>query len=185
MNKKTQTTPGPSILAPAGSTASFLAAIAAGADAVYCGLKHFSARMEAKNFTLEELIPLTRLDLKLSFRRSPQNGTPVFLVDRREKELEKLLSKLEGELIKTQGAQVARSTFRAKLPKRSRKRAMAFELHVYRRRKPRPDPPDTQHESNIGIGNSHCPWYDSGMEGAGKYIRMFWLHTGWESGLYS
>ncbi|MBU4344864.1 MAG: U32 family peptidase, partial [Proteobacteria bacterium] len=53
--------PCPSILAPAGSKASFLAALAAGADAVYCGLKSFSARMEAKNFSINDLIPLTQL----------------------------------------------------------------------------------------------------------------------------
>jgi putative protease len=51
----------PLILAPAGNRASFLAALAAGADAVYCGLKSYSARAEAKNFTLEELAALTRL----------------------------------------------------------------------------------------------------------------------------
>jgi putative protease len=51
----------PNILAPAGSKPSFLAALAAGADAVYCGLKAFSARMEAQNFTLEELASLTAL----------------------------------------------------------------------------------------------------------------------------
>ena len=51
----------PEILAPAGNRASFLAAIAAGADAVYCGLKQFSARMAATNFTFEELAALTRL----------------------------------------------------------------------------------------------------------------------------
>ena len=51
----------PEILAPAGNKASFLAAIAARADAIYCGLKLFSARMEAKNFTLEEFIALVRL----------------------------------------------------------------------------------------------------------------------------
>ncbi len=51
----------PEILAPAGNRAAFLAAIAAGADAVYCGLKQFSARMGAKNFPLEELAQLTRL----------------------------------------------------------------------------------------------------------------------------
>lgn len=54
-------TSAPLILAPAGNQASFLAALAAGADAVYCGLKQFSARMEAKNFTLEQLGRLTRL----------------------------------------------------------------------------------------------------------------------------
>jgi putative protease len=51
----------PEILAPAGSRDSFLAGLAAGADAVYCGLKQFSARMEAKNFDLEELATLTHL----------------------------------------------------------------------------------------------------------------------------
>ena len=51
----------PAILAPAGNRASFLAALAAGADAVYCGLKSMSARMEAKNFSLEELAQLVRL----------------------------------------------------------------------------------------------------------------------------
>jgi len=48
-------------LAPAGNRDSFLAALAAGADAVYCGLKDFSARMAAVNFTIAELAQLTRL----------------------------------------------------------------------------------------------------------------------------
>lgn len=51
----------PEILAPAGDRASFLAALAAGADAVYAGLKHFSARMQAENFSLAELARLTDL----------------------------------------------------------------------------------------------------------------------------
>ena len=51
----------PIILAPAGNRAAFLAAVAAGADAVYCGLKSLSARMEAKNFDLDELTQLVRL----------------------------------------------------------------------------------------------------------------------------
>ncbi|MCD4722881.1 MAG: U32 family peptidase [Desulfobacula sp.] len=51
----------PKILAPAGDKNSFLAAIAAGADAIYCGLKIFSARMEAQNFSIEELAGLTKL----------------------------------------------------------------------------------------------------------------------------
>lgn len=50
----------PLILAPAGNTASFFSAVAAGADAVYCGLKNFSARMEADNFSTEELAALTK-----------------------------------------------------------------------------------------------------------------------------
>ncbi len=51
----------PQILAPAGNKASFLAALAAEADAIYCGLKNFSARMEADNFSMEELARLTTL----------------------------------------------------------------------------------------------------------------------------
>ena len=51
----------PEILAPAGDLPSFLAALAAGADAVYLGLKHFSARMQAENFSLTELSRMVEL----------------------------------------------------------------------------------------------------------------------------
>ncbi|WP_165079218.1 MULTISPECIES: peptidase U32 family protein [unclassified Desulfovibrio] len=62
MSAATPDTPArPEILAPAGDTPSFLAALAAGADAVYVGLKHFSARMEAENFGVGELTRLTDL----------------------------------------------------------------------------------------------------------------------------
>ncbi|MDR1109980.1 MAG: U32 family peptidase [Deltaproteobacteria bacterium] len=45
----------PEILAPAGGPSSWAAALAAGADAVYAGLDHFSARAYAENFSLAEL----------------------------------------------------------------------------------------------------------------------------------
>jgi putative protease len=61
MDAQQPSTSPPEILAPAGNKASFLAAVAAGADAVYCGLKFFSARMEAKNFTIEEFTALVAL----------------------------------------------------------------------------------------------------------------------------
>ena len=51
----------PKILAPAGNRQAFLAAIAAGADAIYCGLKVFSTRMEADNFSVDELSRLSKL----------------------------------------------------------------------------------------------------------------------------
>ncbi|WP_419784844.1 peptidase U32 family protein [Pseudodesulfovibrio sp.] len=51
----------PEIMAPAGDSSSFLAAVAAGADAVYVGLKHFSARMQATNFSISELARLASL----------------------------------------------------------------------------------------------------------------------------
>jgi len=43
------------LLAPSGNTDSFLAAVSAGADAVYVGLKDFSARAKAKNFSYKQL----------------------------------------------------------------------------------------------------------------------------------
>lgn len=48
----------PELLAPAGNIESFYAAVESGADAVYLGLKKFSARATASNFTMEELATL-------------------------------------------------------------------------------------------------------------------------------
>ena len=45
----------PQLLAPAGSLEAFFAAMETGADAVYCGLKEFSARAKARNISLTEL----------------------------------------------------------------------------------------------------------------------------------
>jgi putative protease len=45
----------PELLAPAGSLESFFAALDNGADAVYAGLREFSARTRARNFTLDEI----------------------------------------------------------------------------------------------------------------------------------
>ena len=52
MNRKTKL---PELLAPAGSFECLLAAVEAGADAVYVGGKKFGARAYAKNFDLDEL----------------------------------------------------------------------------------------------------------------------------------
>lgn len=49
----------PELLAPAGSLESFFAALDAGADAVYIGLKEFSARAKAKNFSLSDVEKMT------------------------------------------------------------------------------------------------------------------------------
>ncbi len=47
------------LLAPAGSIEAFFAAFDHGADAVYCGLKEFSARAKARNFTLADVERMT------------------------------------------------------------------------------------------------------------------------------
>ena len=46
------------VLAPAGNEEAFFAAVSAGADAVYVGLKDFSARAKAKNFSVTQLFQL-------------------------------------------------------------------------------------------------------------------------------
>jgi len=76
----------PEILAPAGDKNSFLAALAAGADAVYCGLKIFSARMEAENFSIEDLAGLTKLARKRNVKVYVAFNSLI-----KETELEKVL----------------------------------------------------------------------------------------------
>ena len=48
----------PELLAPAGNIESFFAAVQSGADAIYLGLKKFSARATASNFSLDDLATL-------------------------------------------------------------------------------------------------------------------------------
>ncbi|SNB47699.1 U32 family peptidase [Geobacter sp. DSM 9736] len=49
------TVPLPELLAPAGSLEAFFAAMEKGADAVYAGLREFSARAKARNFSLDQM----------------------------------------------------------------------------------------------------------------------------------
>ncbi len=54
-------TQNPELLAPGGDINSIKAAIAAGADAVYCGLNRFNARNRADNLSTDDLIGVIRL----------------------------------------------------------------------------------------------------------------------------
>ena len=45
----------PELLSPAGTQDAFKAALAAGADAIYCGLGSFNARRNADNLDLDQL----------------------------------------------------------------------------------------------------------------------------------
>jgi len=57
------------LLAPAGGLEAAYAALHFGADAIYLGLKKFSARAEAENFTLDEVSEITAYAHSLSPRR--------------------------------------------------------------------------------------------------------------------
>jgi putative protease len=57
------------LLAPAGGPDAALAAFHFGADAIYLGLKKFSARAEAENFTIEEVDEITAYAHSLTPRR--------------------------------------------------------------------------------------------------------------------
>lgn len=61
----------PELLAPAGDISSFLAAMAAGADAAYVGLKNFSARAGAENFSTTDLARMVEL--------AEQHGRKVYV----------------------------------------------------------------------------------------------------------
>jgi len=86
----------PAILAPAGNEASFLAAVAAGADAVYAGLKEFSARMEAKNFTFQQLSGLA--DLARSEKRKVYITLNTMVRTEELEQAERTLQRLETEV---------------------------------------------------------------------------------------
>jgi len=60
MSKNTPIVPKkPELLSPAGSLEAFFAAMEKGADAVYAGLRDFSARAKAKNFTASQMERMT------------------------------------------------------------------------------------------------------------------------------
>jgi len=59
MKTRSVATGKPELLSPAGSLEAFFAAMEKGADAVYAGLKQFSARAKAKNFTLAQMESMT------------------------------------------------------------------------------------------------------------------------------
>lgn len=58
----------PEILSPAGDMDSALVAMSAGADAIFLGLKHFSARMKAENFTIPDVAKLRQLAHKYNVK---------------------------------------------------------------------------------------------------------------------
>jgi putative protease len=109
----------PELLAPGGSFLSALAAFDAGADGVYLGLKEFSARRAATNFTLEQLRRIRALAADRGKRIYVTLNTIV-----RESEIERLAETLgwleslavDGVLVQDLGVREVAARFFPRIP---------------------------------------------------------------------
>jgi len=80
------------LIAPAGDMPSFVAAVNAGADAIYFGLKEFNMRDNAKNFTLSELNEIQKYKVKKYLTLN------TIIFDNEIKKIEKLIKKVKGKI---------------------------------------------------------------------------------------
>ncbi len=83
------------LLAPAGSFETLNAAVNAGADAVYFGLKHFSMRHNAKNFTIKDLDKINKICGKKVKKYLTLN---TIIYEGELKSLEETIKKIKGKV---------------------------------------------------------------------------------------
>jgi U32 family peptidase len=83
------------LLAPAGSFPSLIAAIEAGADAIYFGLNEFNMRSSAKNFSLRDLTRINKLCGKKVKKYLTLN---IIIYENEIKKLESLIKKIKGKI---------------------------------------------------------------------------------------
>jgi len=81
----------PELLSPAGSFPSLIAAIEAGADAVYFGLKEFNMRARAKNFKISDLPRISKLCKPRKIKKYLTLNTIIY--NSELKDLENLIKK--------------------------------------------------------------------------------------------
>ncbi len=80
------------LMAPAGDLASFTAAVKAGADSVYFGLKKFNMRDSAKNFSLKDLEKIQKYNVKKYLCLN------TIIYDNEIKKVEKLIKKVKNKI---------------------------------------------------------------------------------------
>lgn len=83
------------LLAPAGGFPQLIAAVNAGADAIYFGLKEFSMRQNAKNFEIRDLKKINEICGKKIKKYLTIN---IIIYDEEIKKLEKLFKKIKGRI---------------------------------------------------------------------------------------
>ncbi len=84
------------LLAPAGDFPMLVAAVKAGADAVYFGLKEFSMRQNAENFTIRELGKIEKICKPLNIKRYLTLNTIIY--DNEVQEIEEILKKIKNKI---------------------------------------------------------------------------------------
>ena len=84
------------LLAPAGNFAMLIAAINAGANAVYFGLKEFSMRATAKNFTIKDLDKIEKICKLKKVKRYLTLNTIIY--NEEIKKLEKTIKKIKNKV---------------------------------------------------------------------------------------
>ena len=83
------------LLAPAGGFPQLVAAVKSGADAVYFGLKEFSMRVNAKNFSIEDLDKINKICGKKVKKYCTIN---IIIYDDEIKKLDETLKKIRGKV---------------------------------------------------------------------------------------
>lgn len=83
------------LLAPAGDFSMLTSAIKAGANAIYFGLKEFSMRDNAKNFSIEDLEEINKICGKNVKKYLTMN---VIIYDEEIKKIEEILKKVKGKV---------------------------------------------------------------------------------------
>ncbi|OGJ18866.1 hypothetical protein A3K73_07040 [Candidatus Pacearchaeota archaeon RBG_13_36_9] len=84
------------LMAPAGDFPNLHAAIKAGADSVYLGLKEFNMRNSAKNFTIEELKEASEICRKNKIKLYLTLNTIIY--DNEIKKIEKIIKKVKNQV---------------------------------------------------------------------------------------
>ncbi len=87
----------PELLAPAGDFECLMAAINAGADAVYFGLQEFNMRARAKNFTIKDLPKINKICRQKGVKKYLTLNTIIY--DNELKKVEKIIKKVNKSYV--------------------------------------------------------------------------------------
>ncbi len=86
------------LLAPAGDFSMLSAAVNAGADAVYFGIKGFNMRVSAKNFTLEDLDKIRKICNSSPRKVKMYLTMNIIVYDEEVERVEEILKKVKGKV---------------------------------------------------------------------------------------